>query len=60
MSAQPLDQPKTLGIAFTATDFHSLCYHARRYQMPVRDFIEWAMRCFVTSHRDDEQRATTK
>lgn len=59
---KPLPSPatKALGVSFTADEFHGLCYHARRHEMPVRDFIEWAMRCYIKAMRADEQATASK
>ena len=51
---------KALGVSFTADEFHGLCYYARRHEMPVRDFIEWAMRCYIKAMRADEQAMASK
>ncbi|MBA6145799.1 MULTISPECIES: hypothetical protein [Pseudomonas] len=50
------EHTRALGISFNAADFHSLNYHARKHKMPVKEFIEWAMRCYVKSMRAEEQK----
>lgn len=51
---------KALGVSFTADEFHGLCYHARRHEMSVRDFIEYMARCYVNAMRADEQATASK
>jgi len=55
-----MTQPKALGVSFTADEFHGLCHYARRHEMPVRDFIEYMARCYITAMRADEQAAASK
>lgn len=46
---------KSLGVSFTLEDFHTLNHHARKHNKPVREFIEWAMRCYINAMRQEEQ-----
>jgi len=46
---------KALGVSFNAADFHTLNHYARKHQMPVREFIEWMVGCYIKSMRAEEQ-----
>ncbi|WP_339466942.1 hypothetical protein [Pseudomonas capeferrum] len=50
------EHTRALGISFNAADFHTLNYYARKHEMPVREFIEWMVRCYVKSMRAEEQK----
>lgn len=50
------EHTRTLGVSFNAADFHTLNYYARKHEMPVREFIEWMVRCYVKSMRAEEQK----
>ncbi|PRA61961.1 hypothetical protein CQ065_16995 [Pseudomonas sp. MYb187] len=51
---------KALGVSFTADEFHGLCHYARRHAMPVPDFIEYMVRCYINAMRADEQATASK
>jgi hypothetical protein len=44
-----------LRITFTPAEFAELSRQARKHRKPVREYIEWAMRCLVASVQADEQ-----
>jgi len=48
---------KALAVRFTPDEFHGLAYHARRYKMDVRAFVEYMARCYVTAYRQEEEQA---
>lgn len=55
MNNQTFTPPKLLGVSFSAADFHTLSHHARKHKKPVKEFIEWAMCCYINSMRQEEQ-----
>jgi hypothetical protein len=40
---------KKLGVALTDNEFHLLCGHARKYKMPLRDFLAFMVRSYLES-----------
>ncbi|MNJ76578.1 hypothetical protein D3C77_738900 [compost metagenome] len=46
---------KLLGVYFTDDEFHLLNRHARKYKMPVRDFVEYMVRCYINSTQNEQQ-----
>lgn len=60
MSDQSSTPAKALGVTFTAEDFHTLAYHARRHQMSIREFIEYMACSYVAAMRQQEQASKGK
>ena len=56
MSDQTSSPTKALGVRFTPEDFNALSYHARRHQLPIREFIEHMARSYVTAMQQQEER----
>lgn len=46
---------KLLGVNFTDDEFHSLNGHARRFKIPVREFVEYMVRCYINSTHNEKQ-----
>lgn len=42
-------------LTFTPIEFAELNRQARKHKKPVREFIEWAMRCLITSTGKEEK-----
>jgi hypothetical protein len=44
------DNPtRQLAVKFTDDEFHVLNRHARKYKLPIRDFVEYMVRCYINS-----------
>jgi len=46
---------RLLGVNFTDDEFHQLNGHARKHKMPVRDFVEYMVRCYLTSVQQEQR-----
>lgn len=60
MSDQPSSPAKALSVSFSPEDFHTLSFHARRHQLPVREFIEYMACSYVAAMRQQEQASKGK
>lgn len=50
------DNPtKLLGVKFTDDEFHLLNGYARKHKMPVRDFVEYMVRCYISSVQQEQR-----
>lgn len=50
------ENPKRLlGVNFTDDEFHLLNGHARKHKMPVREFVEYMVRCYINSMQKQQQ-----
>ncbi|MBK5343203.1 hypothetical protein JFU48_17690 [Pseudomonas sp. TH49] len=50
------ENPKgLLGVNFTDDEFHLLNGHARKHKMPVREFVEYMVRCYINSMQQQQQ-----
>lgn len=52
------ENPKRLlGVNFTDDEFHLLNGHARKHKMPVREFVEYMVRCYINSMQKQQGKA---
>jgi len=50
------ENPKRLlGVNFTDDEFHLLNGHARKHKMPVREFVEYMVHCYINSMQKQQQ-----
>ncbi len=42
---------RLLGVNLTEDEFHLLNGHARKHKMPVREFVEYMVRCYLASFK---------
>jgi len=47
---------KALGVSFTLDDFNALSHHARRHEMPVREFVEYMAKSYITAMQQPAKR----
>lgn len=50
---------KQLGVSLTDHEFHLLNGHARKHKMPVRDFVEYMVKSYINSMKQDHRAKTT-